>query len=575
MSQSGLAKITSTNLPGTVPTSFVTDIGTAIPIAHVLDILGGTGITISAAGNVITVTNTAASSTTFNTDSGTATTSGGAITFHGVGGLLFSGSGSTVTGTLAAIPNASLANSSVTVTAGTGLTGGGTVSLGGTITLSLAGGGTALETLSDDVAAVVTPLANNIQLVGHVVEQGATKFSTVVAGTNLLNINPMSESRWIVDPLGFNGTHTTIQAAITAATSGDTVFIMDGTYTENLTLKAGVNLCAWPSSTDDHVTISGKATFTAAGTVNIAGLRLQTNSDFLLAVTGSAASIVNLINCNLNCTNNTGISFTSSSASATINIRRCNGDLGTTGIAFHSMSSVGTMSYRYSNFTNSGGSSTAASNSAGTVSKQYCRYASPVSVSGAGILEKLYVYADTSATNTTTLTTAGTGTSTARYCDFKSGTVSSISVGTGTTVNLFNSVINSSNTNAITGLGTLNYSNIEYVGTSNTMNTTGQLPFVISNSRLVVVTPGAYPYTTSPQDDVILVDTSAARTIIPHVSPGKGQKYTIKDSVGTAATFNITITPSGKNIDGNASFVIKNNYGSITIVYNGTEFSII
>src|ERR1700750_1425334 len=39
-----------------VPTSFVTDSGTAIPVAHVLDIIGGSGITTSAVGNNITIT---------------------------------------------------------------------------------------------------------------------------------------------------------------------------------------------------------------------------------------------------------------------------------------------------------------------------------------------------------------------------------------------------------------------------------------------------------------------------------------------------------------------------------------
>ncbi len=178
-----------------------------------------------------------------------------------------------------------------------------------------------VQTLSDDVGTSITPSSNNIQLVGHVVEQGTTKFSTVVAGSHLANINPMSSSRWIVDPLGFNGTHTTIASAITSATSGDTIFLLPGTYTENLTLAAGVNLTAYNcDSTTPNVTISGKCTFTGAGTVSISGIRLQTNSDFLLAVTGSAASIVNLIDCYLNCTNNTGISYTSSSG-----LRRCCG----------------------------------------------------------------------------------------------------------------------------------------------------------------------------------------------------------------------------------------------------------
>lgn len=96
-----------------------------------------------------------------------------------------------------------------------------------------------------------------------------------------------------------------------------------------------------------------------------------------------------------------------------------------------------------------------------------------------------------------------------------------------------------------------------------------------SGQVVAITTPGAYPYTTLDSDFVILVDTSAARTITPLGSPTTGQMYRIKDSVGTANTFNITITPSGKNIDGAASTTIANSYGSIDIVYNGTEWSIL
>jgi hypothetical protein len=90
-----------------------------------------------------------------------------------------------------------------------------------------------------------------------------------------------------------------------------------------------------------------------------------------------------------------------------------------------------------------------------------------------------------------------------------------------------------------------------------------------------VTTPGAYPYTTLISDFLILVDSSAARTITPLASPATGAKYVIKDNVGSAATNTITITPSGKNIDGAASATITSNYGSITIVYNGTQWNII
>ena len=87
------------------------------------------------------------------------------------------------------------------------------------ITLDVAGGfGGFIKTLSDDVNTPVSPTGTgNIQLVGHVVEQGSTKFSTVVSGANLINLNPMSSFRWIVDKLGFNGTHTTITSAMASA----------------------------------------------------------------------------------------------------------------------------------------------------------------------------------------------------------------------------------------------------------------------------------------------------------------------------------------------------------------------
>jgi len=48
----------------------------------------------------------------------------------------------------------------------------------------------------------------------------------------------------IVDANG-HGDFSSIQAAISAASSGMTVFVMPGTYTENPTLKAGVNLSAF------------------------------------------------------------------------------------------------------------------------------------------------------------------------------------------------------------------------------------------------------------------------------------------------------------------------------------------
>lgn len=287
--------------------------------------------------------------------------------------------------------------------------------------------------------------------------------------------NNFGVAKWIVDATAGHGTHTTIAAALTQAASGDTIFIRPGTYTENLTLKAGVNLSAFVcDALNGNVTISGKATFTAAGTVNMSGIRLQTNSDFFLAVTGSAASIVNLKGCYLNATNNTGISFTTSSSSAVIGIFECEGDLGTTGIAMHSSSSAGRLSYENCFFTNSGSSTTVTSNSAGSANFFMSNIAIPIGSTSTGGITAIQTYQDLSSTNTICITANGSGSSVITSAYVGSGTASSITIGTGATVLATNVTTNSSNANPITGAGSITYSAISHAGSGKTINTTTQ-----------------------------------------------------------------------------------------------------
>lgn len=359
----------------------------------------------------------------------------------------------------------------VTITNGNGIA--------GNPVIALSGGGAAIETLSDDVNASVSPIGSpeNIQLIGHVVEQGATKFSTIVAGTHLLNINPMSSARWIVDPLGFNGTHTTIASAITSATSGDTIFLMPGTFTENPTLKAGVNLTAWGSDSSldgsGKVIINGTCTLTTAGSVTISGMQLQTNSAALLAVTGSAASIVNLNNCYLNCSNTTGITYSSSNAASAININNCSGNIVTTGVSLFTQTSAGMLSLNYSKITNTGASTTASTISAGTLNINSSLLNIPITSSSTGTIIVIGCDIDNTATNTTCLTIGGATTSGVFNSLIASGTASAITISVaGFACN--NNIISSGNTNAITGSGTINYSNLSFTSTSKTINTTTQ-----------------------------------------------------------------------------------------------------
>lgn len=273
------------------------------------------------------------------------------------------------------------------------------------------------------------------------------------------------EAKWVVSATAGQGTHTTIAAALTAASSGDTIFIRPGTYTEDLTLKAGVNLAAYDGDQySPNVIILGKATATGVGTFTIGNVQLKTNSDFCLVVSGSSATVVQLIGTYINCNNNTGISYTTSNSSSAIIVVNCTFGLATTGIAYYSMSSTGSMNCYRSDFENAGGSSTASNNSAGSVGFFNCQIAAPLSTSSSGTVTAIQCFIST--VNNTSLTTAGTGGSNVVFSDITSGTASAFSIGSGSQITAYSNFINSSNTNAITGAGTLFYQGLTFYSSS-------------------------------------------------------------------------------------------------------------
>lgn len=273
----------------------------------------------------------------------------------------------------------------------------------------------------------------------------------------------------IVDALG-HGDFTTISAAITAASSGQTIFIRPGTYTENPTLKAGVNLEAFgpdityaaDSTTTPDVIINGTCTFTGVGTVGIDSLCLQTNSAAALVVSGSSASVVVLNKCFLNCSNTTGITFSSSSGSSAIQLNFCGGDLGTTGIALFSHSSAGNLRFLHSSFSNSGTSLTANTVSGtGGFFPNFSSWSNGISLSSSSNMQGSYLDMTMSG-NQIGITTAGTSTVNVQHCNFTSGTSSCISIGAGTSVTLHYAFLSSSNGSTVTGTGTFSFTNLTF-----------------------------------------------------------------------------------------------------------------
>lgn len=388
----------------------------------------------------------------------------------------------------------------------------------------------------------------------------ATGFVTLLAGDDL------HLPKFIVGDITNGANYSTIAAAIAAASSGDTIGIQDhAAYTENLTLKSGVNFAALSAygGSGSTVKIIGKIIDNGVTCNNtFTNISFQTNSDNILALTGGASSIV-MEGCNLNATNATAMTI---ATGCSVSLEHCSGNLGTTGIAW--ITGAGSSQFAYSEFTNSGSSVTASTVSGSSILMRYSVFNSPFSTSSTGFINSSFSLIDCSAINSTAVTTAGSGESTFNDCFIDGGSASAISVGSGTTVDLYEGIIGSTNTNCITGSGNISLSGVTYKKSSSLVNTTTQT-LTKTNKGAYKVTLPAGDYTVLTTDEIVGATSSAARAITLNSSPSTGQVVTIKDVTGTAAANNITITPAAGNIDGAGTKVIASNYGSVTLFYSG------
>lgn len=70
-------------------------------------------------------------------------------------------------------------------------------------------------------------------------------------------------------------------------------------------------------------------------------------------------------------------------------------------------------------------------------------------------------------------------------------------------------------------------------------------------------------------------DSGAATAITLPTANYVGQTWIIVDAKGDAGTNNITITPASGNINGSATYTINENYESVILVWDGTNYTIV
>jgi hypothetical protein len=147
----GVAGATTITAGATVPTTFTEDTGSATPAANNINILGTSAQGISTSGAGATVTITAANATSIQK---------GVASFNATNFTVTAGA---------------VASNAITVTAGTGLTTGGVVNLGGSVTLAL-----------DIPVTVAHGGTGDITLTNHgvMLGQGTSPVVVTAAGTN-------------------------------------------------------------------------------------------------------------------------------------------------------------------------------------------------------------------------------------------------------------------------------------------------------------------------------------------------------------------------------------------------------
>ena len=139
---------------------------------------------------------------------------------------------------------------------------------------------------------------------------------------------------FIVDKTG-NGDFTTISSAIAAASSGDTIFIRPGTYTENPNISSNLNITAYTGDDSNaSVIIKGVITTSSGVTCSIDNIDLQNAAGSLVNITNSSTVYFN--SCSFTITDNAVDAIIIASATATITVNLNNCFMSTTAAAINS-----------------------------------------------------------------------------------------------------------------------------------------------------------------------------------------------------------------------------------------------
>lgn len=394
----------------------------------------------------------------------------------------------------------------------------------------------------EDVGTAV-PIANQLEILGQKTSADVPVVTTHGSGKTVTIENRTWETAYVVDPsatVGDRGTFTTIQSAYDAIVADGVaapgkygvILIRPGDYTENLLINQAAPVMFKGLSPDLSDTAGTSVTINGTVTCDTSNQPISfENVTIIELIMGQ--SPVTATNCGI-------YAVTGTSAPAGLSKLYLNGcfvqDVNTNGVNFTAYNS----SFQYS---------------------------SVFTIANA-LFNKIINCSYNSGSNALQFT----GTSNAEVINCTRMNIGGNTTGTIAIQNTsLLRVINLPNANLQTS-GVYLASTIS--GGSATA-LTSQVPTVLLPesegniaSRRVVTTSG----NVTRNDQYVGCNQSASITLTLTGSYCKGQRITIADESGSGATNTITVSPSSGTINGSSSLVLASNYGSMTIIYDGTNW---
>lgn len=272
-----------------------------------------------------------------------------------------------------------------------------------------------------------------------------------------ISTNTFGVARWVVSPDPTQGTHTTISSALTSASSGDIIWVREGTYTENITGVDGVTLQALCSSFSS-VVLEGSLTL-AAGSFSVIGMSISSTGTSAIISSGAGIQSFRATNCQMTSSEATTLSISNSNAASSLTFSNCN-ILSSGADPTFAISGAFGVTMTECNVSSAGGSGVSTLTS-GQIHADQSIFSTLISVSATGfILANFCSFAGN--TNSSFMTCASNGGVISRFanCVFANGsggTVSPLVVTNPGLVRVTNSSFNVAGATGVDGTGSVDY----------------------------------------------------------------------------------------------------------------------